>query len=93
MPAAGVPERTPVAAVKVTPLGKVPVSDSVGAGEPVAVTVKLPALPTVNVAELALVIAGALKCVYDVLLLSQFRSVAPSDEPVSQTEDPISSLR
>ena len=33
--------------------------DRVGVGEPVAVTVKVPALPTVKVVELALVIAGA----------------------------------
>jgi hypothetical protein len=31
----------------------------VGAGEPVAVSVKVPAVPTVNVAVFALVIAGA----------------------------------
>ena len=37
-----------------TPLGRVPVSLSVGAGLPVAVTVKLPAVPTVNVVALAL---------------------------------------
>ncbi len=36
-----------------------PVLVSAGAGVPVVVTVKLPALPTTNVAVLALVIAGA----------------------------------
>ena len=36
-----------------------PVSLKVAAGNPLAVTVKLPAVPTVNVALLALVIAGA----------------------------------
>ena len=41
MPAAGVPERTPVAASKVTPVGKAALlSLSVGVGLPVAVTVK-----------------------------------------------------
>ena len=58
MPAAGVPLRTPVAALKLTPLGKVPVSLSVGAGEPVAVTVKVPLLPAVNVCCSASVKAG-----------------------------------
>ena len=49
MPAAGVPLSTPPH-VKVTPLGRLPVSlNSVGVGKPDAVTVKLPAVPTVNV--------------------------------------------
>jgi hypothetical protein len=43
----------------VTPLGSVPASVSVGFGEPVVVTVKLPAVPTANVVLFALVIAGA----------------------------------
>ena len=43
----------------VTPLGNAPVSVSESVGVPVAVTVKLPAVPTVNVVLLALVIAGA----------------------------------
>jgi hypothetical protein len=42
----------------VTPPGSAPVSVKVGVGVPVAVTVKLPAVPTVNVVLLALVIAG-----------------------------------
>jgi len=42
----------------VTPLGNAPDSLNVGAGLPVVVTVKLPAVPTVNVVLLALVIAG-----------------------------------
>jgi hypothetical protein len=58
-PAAGVPLNTPVDALKVTPAGKVPDSLRVSAGNPLAVTVKLLALPTVNAALLALVIAGA----------------------------------
>jgi hypothetical protein len=57
-PAAGVPLNTPVDALKVTPAGKVPDSLRASAGNPLAVTVKLPALPTVNVALLTLVIAG-----------------------------------
>jgi hypothetical protein len=54
-----VPLKTPVDALNVTPAGNVPDSLRVAAGYPLAVTVKLPALPTVNVALLALVIAGA----------------------------------
>jgi hypothetical protein len=45
--------------VKVTPLGSVPLSLRVGFGSPVAVTVNVPALPTLNVVAFALVIAGA----------------------------------
>src|SRR5688572_22464593 len=59
LPPAGVPESTPVVVFSVTPLGRLPVTPNVGAGSPDAVTVKLPALPTVNVLELAEVIAGA----------------------------------
>lgn len=55
----GVPARAPVAALKLTPAGRAPVCDNVGVGEPVAVTVKLPSVPTLNVAALALVISGA----------------------------------
>jgi hypothetical protein len=47
-----------VAAAKVTPEGNAPDSESTGFGEPVAVTVKLPAAPTANVELLALVIAA-----------------------------------
>src|SRR5262249_62070033 len=45
--------------VKVTPLGRVPDSLSAGVGDPVVVTVKLPAVPTANVVLFALVILGA----------------------------------
>jgi hypothetical protein len=61
LPDAGVPLSVAVPfplLTKVTPLGNVPVSASVGVGDPVVVTVKLPAAPTVNVVLLALVIAG-----------------------------------
>ena len=58
VPAAGVPLNTP-AVVNVTPDGNVPVSLKVGAGDPVAVTVNVPTLPTVNVVLLVLVIADA----------------------------------
>jgi hypothetical protein len=57
--AAGIPLRLPVAALNVTPGGSVPVSLSVGAGVPVAVTVNVPAVPTRNVMPFALVIPGA----------------------------------
>ena len=56
--AAGVPLSTP-AEVSVTPLGSAPVSLKVGAGTPVAVTANDPAVPTLNVVLLALVIVGA----------------------------------
>lgn len=59
VPEAGVPLRTPVPALKVTPLGSAPLSLNAGAGTPLAVTVKVPAIPTVKVVLLALVIAGA----------------------------------
>ena len=45
--------------VNVRPEGSAPVSVSAAVGVPVVVTVKLNALPTVEVAELALVNAGA----------------------------------
>ena len=43
----------------VTPLGRAPDSLNEGVGEPVAVTVKLPAVAAVNAVLLALVMAGA----------------------------------
>ena len=49
----------PVAAVKVTPVGRVPVIERVGIGEPVAVTVNAPAVPSVKLVLLALVMMGA----------------------------------
>ncbi len=52
------PARTFVAGVNVTPVGSVPVSDTVGAGKPVVVTVNVPGVPTVKVVLFALVIAG-----------------------------------
>ena len=45
--------------VKVTPLGSPPASVREGVGKPVAVTANVPAAPTVNVALVPLVIAGA----------------------------------
>jgi hypothetical protein len=63
VPEAGVPLRVPVPfplSLNVTPLGSAPVSLSEGVGLPVVVTVKLPAVPTVNAVLFALVIAGAL---------------------------------
>ncbi len=55
----GVPLSTPVAAFNVTPPGSAPVSLNVGAGVPVAVTVNVPAVPTVKVVLVELVIDGA----------------------------------
>jgi hypothetical protein len=55
----GVPLSTPVAVLNVTPAGRAPVSLRVGAGVPVAAIVNVPAVPTVKVVLLALVIVGA----------------------------------
>jgi len=46
--------------VKVTPLGKAPDSERLGAGKPVVVTENVPAVPTVKVVEAPLLIVGAL---------------------------------
>jgi hypothetical protein len=56
-----VPLIVPVAAVKVSPLGRVPVSVKVGAGVPVAVTVNVPGVPIIKAEPelFGLVIAGA----------------------------------
>jgi len=59
VPAPGVPLSTPVPGLNVTPVGNVPVSLNVGLGMPVAVTVNVPAVPTVKVVLFALVITGA----------------------------------
>jgi hypothetical protein len=48
-----------VAELKTNPDGSVPVSLSAGVGEPVAVTVKEPATPTVKVVSFALLNSGA----------------------------------
>ena len=45
--------------MKVTPEGKAPDSESVGVGAPVAVTLNVPATPTMNAVLEALVMAGA----------------------------------
>ena len=57
--AVGVPLNTPVAVLNVTPFGKDPVSESEGAGKPVATTVKFPAEETRKVVLFTLVMAGA----------------------------------
>ena len=49
----------PVDVLNVTPLGSVPVSLSVGVGEPVAVTVNEPAEPTEKLVLFGLLIDGA----------------------------------
>src|SRR5437016_6229705 len=48
-----------VAVLKVTPLGKAPLSVMTGGPAPSTVTVKLPGVPTVKVVLLALVMIGA----------------------------------
>jgi len=60
VPAPGVPLSTPVPGLNVTPVGNVPVSLNVGLGVPVAVTVNVPAVPTVKVVLFALGIPGAM---------------------------------
>lgn len=60
-PLAAVPARVAVPfplSTKVTPLGSEPVAVSAGAGVPVVVTVKVPAVPWVKVVVFAEVIAG-----------------------------------
>ena len=57
--AVGVPLNTPVAVLNVTPAGRAPDSLRVGVGEPVAVTVTVPAEPAVKVVLFALVMAAA----------------------------------
>ena len=54
----GVPLKTPVVAFRLAHEGN-PVALKVGAGKPVALTVKLPAWPNVKVVLLELVIVGA----------------------------------
>jgi hypothetical protein len=61
-PCVGVPDRVAVPSplsMKLTPLGKVPVSESDGAGKAAVVTVKLFDEPSMKEVELAEVIAGA----------------------------------
>ena len=61
VPAAGVPDSTPVDGLRVTPKGSVPVSVTSGVGFPVAVTVKLPAVPAVKTALPVLVMFGGMR--------------------------------
>ena len=56
--------------LNVTGLGSAPDSVSDGVGDPVVVTVKLPAVPTVNVVLPPLVIAGAWVTVNEKLWLA-----------------------
>src|ERR1700683_830077 len=56
--AVGVPDSSPPV-LRVTPPGSGPVSEKVGAGLPVAVTVKLPDTPVVKEVALAEVMVGA----------------------------------
>ena len=59
MPSAGVPASKPVAGVNITPVGRVPVSESNGAGVPLAVTANVPGAVTVKLMLPALVMIGA----------------------------------
>jgi len=56
--AAGIPLSTPVPALKVTPEGRGPDSDSVGTGYPVVATVNEPAAPNVNLVVFELVMVA-----------------------------------
>ena len=77
-PEAGVPESRP-AVVRVTPPGKAPLAVIAGAGRPVAVTLKLPAVATAKLVLLALVMTG---------VVAGFRvsvgSAAPELDPLRQ---------
>jgi len=86
VPAAGVPSRVPVPfapGAKVTPEGSVPDSDTVGVGEPVAVTVKLPLVPTVKVVASALVNAGPVR--YENWSAGEVADVPPGVVTVTST--------
>ncbi len=58
VPAAGTPERIPVEAENVTPLGSEPLSEIVGVGLPVALTAKVLGAPAPNAVLVALVNVG-----------------------------------
>jgi hypothetical protein len=61
-PVVGVPLSVPVPlllSVKITPVGRDPLSLRLAVGEPVVVTVNVPAEPVAKVVLLALVMAGA----------------------------------
>jgi len=58
VPTLGVPASVPVAGLKVTPPGRVPVMERVGSGTPIAVTLKVPANKMLKVTLLALVMDG-----------------------------------
>ena len=77
VPTAGVPERRPVDGLNVTPVGSAPLSDSVGVGLPDFNTVKDPGVPTVNVVEFALVMAGGVPLRMLILTSAAFESSVP----------------
>src|SRR5437879_3466176 len=66
-------------------LGSAPVSVRVGVGVPVVVTVNVPAVPTTNVALLALVIAGAWLTVMLSAFVFDWGPVEPTLESVTFT--------
>ena len=83
VPARGVPLSTPVAVLKDTPPGRTPASDKVGAGEPLAVIVNVPGVPTVNDVVDALVMAGA--CVMATVKKTVWRIPLPLPIPSTRT--------
>ena len=83
-PLAGVPASVAVPSwlsVKVTPVGREPVSDSAGTGVPVVVTVNVPAVPWVKVVVLAEVMAAGVLTVR----AKEVVWVAPVPVPVTVT--------
>ena len=89
VPAAGVPDKVPVPfplSLKVTPPGSAPVWVKAGVGAPVAVTENVPAVPTVNVVLLALVIAGPVFEVFTVRVKAWVAGVPIPFVAVSVTE-------
>ena len=81
----GVPLKTP-AALRVTPLGSVPVALKVGVGAPLAATVKLPLVLTTKVVAFPLVMAGG-KCTGTMtVLVMTLVKLVPEIVPCAETE-------
>src|SRR5207253_7212410 len=76
-PVCGVPDKTPDPGLNVTPPGSVPFTVRLGVGVPVVVIVKLPNVPTVNVALFAPVIFGATPLGTLIAAVATFESAVP----------------
>ena len=95
VPRAGVPLIKPLAGIKDKPVGSAPMTDNVGEGVPIASTVKLPANPTVKVAELALLNAGGSARFKDIEVEiacspGKEQSPVPSSMPTTEAESKFS---